>query len=155
LSTVGSKTSEATPAPREAGQLPPVRVPAVIRYLDLVVLLVALPIFILAGFPMTGYAVGAGAWIVQRAVQLVLLGRAARAEDPRTLVGITAASMIGRGWACAIAIFLVGILDSDEAGLAAAVLVIALFTVYFTVQMLVRPLDQVHRPARNARGKAR
>jgi hypothetical protein len=128
-----------------------VRIPAVVRYLDLVVLVVALPIFILADFPLSGYAVGAGAWIVQRAVQLVLLARAARAEDPRTLVGITAASMIGRGWACAIAIFLVGILDSDEAGLAAAVLVIALFTVYFTVQMLLRPFDEALRKERKAR----
>jgi hypothetical protein len=132
-----------------------VRIPAVVRYLDLVVLVVALPIFILADFPLSGYAVGAGAWIVQRAVQLVLLARAARAEDPRTLVGITAASMIGRGWACAIAIFLVGILDSDEAGLAAAVLVIALFTVYFTVQMLLRPFDEALRRARSPRGKTR
>jgi hypothetical protein len=119
-----------------------VRIPLAVRYLDFVVLLLALPIFLLAGFPIAGYAVGAGAWIVQRAVQLVLLGRAARSTDPRTIVGITAASMIGRGWFCAIAIFLVGILDSDEAGLAAALLVIALFTVYFTVQMIVRPFDQ-------------
>jgi hypothetical protein len=132
-----------------------VRIPAVVRYLDLVVLVVALPIFILADFPLSGYAVGAGAWVVQRAVQLVLLARAARAEDPRTLVGITAASMIGRGWACAIAIFLVGILDSDEAGLAAAVLVIALFTVYFTVQMLLRPFDEALRRARSPRGETR
>jgi hypothetical protein len=132
-----------------------VRIPAVVRYFDLVVLVVALPIFILADFPLSGYAVGAGAWVVQRAVQLVLLARAARAEDPRTLVGITAASMIGRGWACAIAIFLVGILDSDEAGLAAAVLVIALFTVYFTVQMLLRPFDEALRRARSPRGETR
>jgi hypothetical protein len=125
-----------------------VRIPLVVRYLDFVVLLLALPVFLLAGFPMTGYAVGAGAWIVQRVVQVVLLRRSARATDPRTIVGITAASMIARGWFCAIAIFLVGILDSDEAGLAAALLVIALFTVYFTVQMLLRPFDEALRKER-------
>jgi hypothetical protein len=136
--------------PQKAGALPPVRIPAAIRYLDLIVLALALPVFILAGFPLTGYAVGAGAWIVQRIIQVVLLRRAAAAEDPRTLVGITAASMIGRGWLCAIAIFLVGILDSDDAGLAAALLVIALFTVYFTVQMLIRPFDEAQRKERRA-----
>jgi hypothetical protein len=106
------------------------------------VLTLALPVFLLADFPIAGYAVGAGAWLVQRAIQVVLLRRAAASDDPRTLVGITAASMIGRGWFCAIAIFLVGVLDSDDAGLAAALLVIALFTVYFTVQMILRPLDR-------------
>jgi hypothetical protein len=131
--------------PRNAGALPPVRIPAPIRYFDLVVLALALPVFLLAGFPMSGYAVGAGAWLAQRTVQVVLLKRAARSDDPRTIVGITAASMIGRGWLCAIAIFLVGILDGDEAGLAAAVLLIALFTVYFTVQMLLRPFDEALR----------
>jgi hypothetical protein len=49
--------------------------------------------------------------------------------------------MIARGWFVAIAIFLAGILDEDKAGLAAAVLVVALFTVYFTIQMILRPFD--------------
>jgi hypothetical protein len=126
----------------EPKALPPVRIPLAVRYLDLVVLALALPIFLLADFPIAGYLVGAGAWILQRALQVLLLRRAASADDPRTIVGITAASMIGRGWLCAIAIFLVGILDSDEAGLAAALLVIALFTIYFSVQMILRPFDQ-------------
>jgi hypothetical protein len=126
----------------EPKALPPVRIPLAVRYLDLVVLALALPIFLLADFPIAGYLVGAGAWILQRALQVLLLRRAASTDDPRTIVGITAASMIGRGWLCAIAIFLVGILDSDEAGLAAALLVIALFTIYFSVQMILRPFDQ-------------
>jgi hypothetical protein len=141
LSTVGSRTSEG-PAAAEPKALPPVRIPLAVRYLDLVALALALPIFLLADFPIAGYAVGAGAWILQRILQVLLLRRAAGADDPRTIVGITAASMIGRGWLCAIAIFLVGILDSDEAGLAAALLVIALFTIYFSVQMILRPFDQ-------------
>ena len=114
-------------------------------------LAVALPIFLLAGFPISGYLVGGGAWIVQRAIQVVLLRRAAASRDPRTVVGIAAASMIARGWFCAIAIFLVGILDSDAAGLSAALLVIALFTVYFTVQMILRPFDQASAKAEQAR----
>src|SRR4051812_38040187 len=112
-----------------------------LRWLDLVVLALALPIFVLADFPMSGYVVGAGAWLVQRAVSYKLTKRAAASDDPRTTVGIMAGSMVARGWFVAIAIFLVGVLDEDKAGLAAAVLVIALFTVYFTVQMIVRPFD--------------
>jgi hypothetical protein len=132
-------------APREAKALPPVRIPPALRYVDLIVLAVALPVFLLAGFPMAGYVVGAGAWIAQRAIQIALMRRVVASRDPRTIVGVTAASMIARGWLCAIAIFLVGILDGDDAGLAAALLVIALFTVYFTVQMIVRPFEQTAR----------
>jgi len=118
----------------------------VLRYLDLVVLALALPVFALAGFPMLGYATGAVAWLAQRGVQHVLTRRAVAADDPRTFVGLMAGSMIGRGWLVALAIFGVGLADNDS-GLAAAVLVIALFTVYFTVGMIVRPFD-TGKPAR-------
>ena len=49
--------------------------------------------------------------------------------------------MIARGWIVAGSIFGVGIADR-EAGLSAAVLVIALFTVYFTVRMIIRPIER-------------
>ena len=111
-----------------------------LRYLDLVLLAIALPIFVIAGLPMLGYAAGAAAWLVQRGLQLVLNRKAAAADDPRTVVGIAAGSMIGRGWLVALTIFAAGLSDED-AGLAAAVLVIVLFTAYFTVSMIMRPFD--------------
>jgi hypothetical protein len=111
-----------------------------IRYLDLVLLALALPVFIAAGLPMLGYAAGAAAWLVQRGIQIALNRKAAAAEDPRTVVGIAAGSMIGRGWLVALTIFAAGLSDED-AGLAAAVLVILLFTAYFTVSMIMRPFD--------------
>jgi hypothetical protein len=114
-----------------------------IRYLDIVLLIVALPIFVLGGLPMLGYVAGAGAWLVQRAIQVVLNRKAAEADDPRTTVGIAAGSMIGRGWLVALTIFAAGLSDED-AGLAAAVLVIVLFTAYFTVSMIMRPFQQDH-----------
>jgi hypothetical protein len=123
----------------------PARVPAVVQLLDLIVLAVALPVFIAASLPIAGYLAAAGAWLGQRAVQMVIRRRAAASEDPRTVVGLTAGSMIARGWLVALVIFLVGLSDND-AGLAAAVLVIALFTVYFTVQMTTRPFAVQERP---------
>lgn len=112
-----------------------------IRYFDLVVLLVALPIFILGDLPLAGYGVGAGAWLVQRTAQVLLDRRAAASDDPRVTVGVLAGSMIGRGWMVALAVFAIGLAAGDDAGLAAAVLVIALFTVYFTMKMILRPFD--------------
>ena len=118
----------------------------VLRYLDIVLLIVALPIFLVAGLPMLGYAAGAGAWIVQRAIQILLNRKARASDDPRTVVGITTGSMIGRGWLVALTIFAAGLVD-NEAGLAAAVLVIVLFTAYFTVSMILRPFEKPGHPA--------
>jgi hypothetical protein len=117
-----------------------------LRYLDIVILILAFPVFLAADLPMLGYAAGAAAWLVQRAIQIVLNRKAAAADDPRTVVGIAAASMIGRGWLVALTIFAAGMQDND-AGLAAAVLVIVLFTAYFTVSMIMRPFDKPEQPA--------
>lgn len=124
---------------------------AAIRYLDIVVLAISLPVFLVAGWPMAGWAVAAGAWLIQRGVQIYTTRRAAAADDPRTTVGVLAGSMIGRGWFVAIAIFLVGVND-NAAGLAAAVLVVVLFTIYFTVGMILRPFDAPAGPRRDAGG---
>jgi len=119
----------------------------VIRYLDLVVLAIALPVFLIFGFPMLGYLVGAVAWLAQRALQLWAERKAqAASDDPKKSVGILAGSIIGRGWLVALTIFAVGLNDND-AGLAAAVLVIALFTVYFTVNMILRPIENASKEA--------
>lgn len=112
-----------------------------LRYLDLVLLAVALPLFVLADLPLLGWIAGAVAWLAQRAIQVVLERRARAERDLRRLAGIMTGSMIGRGWLVAITIFAAGLKDND-AGLAAAVLVIALFTAYFTVSMIVRPFEE-------------
>jgi hypothetical protein len=145
LSTVGSGTSEGQPPPTpEAGagrELPPLHIPEWVRYLDFAALALAFPVFILADFPIGGYLVGGGAWIVQRAVQVWIQRKATASRDPRKIVGLLAASMIGRGWFCAIAIFLAGIIGDNDTGLAAAVLIVMLFTVYFGIGMVLRPFD--------------
>lgn len=111
-----------------------------IKNLDLVLLVLALPVFVVAGWPLAGYAAGGGAWLAQRGIQVLLNRRAAASDDPRAVVGITVGSMVGRGWLVALTIFAVGLSDED-AGLAAAVLVIVLFTAYFTVSMIMRPFE--------------
>ena len=113
----------------------------VLKYSDLVLLGLALPVFALAGWPMLGYAAGAVAWIAQRAIQHWTTRKAVASDDLRGTAGWITGSMIGRGWLCAITIFAAGMVEND-AGLAAAVLVIACFTAYFTVSMILRPFEQ-------------
>jgi len=118
----------------------------VLRYLDLVILALALPVFVATGLPMLGYGAAAAAWLIQRLAQLRLERAARDSEDLRRVAGITAGSMIGRGWFTALTIFAAGLKDND-AGLSAAVLVIVLFTAYFTVTLVMRPFDTKELPS--------
>jgi hypothetical protein len=104
-----------------------------LRWLDIVVLVIALPVFVAVGAPLVGYAVGAGAWLVGRTLHAVAERRARRAladGNRRGAVGAMAAVTLGRVWLIALAVLLVGLAER-EAGLAAAVLSAALFTAYF------------------------
>jgi hypothetical protein len=124
-----------------ATELSDAETPTVLRvlsYLDLFALALALPVFLLGGFSMLGYAVAGGVWLIQRGVRELVARRAQRESDVRTSVGLIAASMIVRGWVVAFAIFAVGLSDSD-AGLAAAVLFLFLFSIFFTMQAITRP----------------
>jgi len=113
-----------------------------VRYADLVLLALALPVFLLAGWPLAGYAVAAGAWLAQRGIQVAALRRVARAAqrgDRRAALGTMAGATLGRVWLIALAVLLVGLAER-EAGLAAALLSAALFTVYLATEFAVRLL---------------
>jgi hypothetical protein len=113
-----------------------------VRYLDLVMLAAALPLFLLAGLPMLGYTVAAAAWLVQRGINHLAQSRANASDDPRTVVGLLAGSMIGRGWLTAGSIMAVGLAAEREDGLAAAILCIALFSIYFPMQIITRSMNE-------------
>lgn len=108
------------------------------KYVDLLLLAAALAVFLLGGLPMLGYAVGAGVWLTQRLVQMVAAKRAQAelaAGNRQRAMGVIAATTLGRVWLMATAVLLAGLAER-EAGLAAAVLVAALFTVSFAAQGL-------------------
>ncbi len=103
-----------------------------LRYADLAVLAVALPVVLVAGASMLGYGVAAGAWLVQRSIQLAAERAAARALAAgvrRNALGMLAAATLARLWVVTLAILLVGTLGSRDAGLAAAILSLVLVTV--------------------------
>jgi uncharacterized membrane protein YkgB len=106
------------------------------KYVDLLLLAVALAVFLLGGLPLLGYAVGAVAWLAQRAIQMVAAKRSQaelKAGNRQKAMGIVAATTLGRVWLMATAVLLVGLAER-EAGLSAAILVLVLFTVSFAAQ---------------------
>jgi hypothetical protein len=112
-----------------------------LRNLDLVVLAIALAVFLGAGLPIGGWLAGAGIWIVQRVIKELMERKAVESDEPRTTVGLVAGSMILRGWLVALTIFGVGMADRD-AGLAAAVLFLAVFTAQFSFSFITRPFEK-------------
>jgi hypothetical protein len=107
------------------------------KFLDPLMLAAALAVFLLAGFPMLGFAVGAAAWLVQRFVHLMAGKRVAAelgAGNRQRAMGITAATTLGRVWLMTLSVLLVGLLAEREDGLAAALLLTAFFTVSFAAQ---------------------
>jgi hypothetical protein len=106
------------------------------KHVDLLVLAAALAVFVIGGLPLLGYAVAAAVWLAQRGIQLIAARRAAEdlADGNRQrAMGTVAATTLGRVWLMATAVLLVGIAER-EAGLAAALLLLALFTVSFAAQ---------------------
>jgi len=116
-----------------------------LRYGDLVLLALALPVFIVAGWPMLGYAVAAGAWLAQWGIELAANRRVARAlaaGERRTALGVLGASTLARVWLVALAILLVGLLGERQDGLAAALLSTVVFTAHLGGRSLERLLAQ-------------
>jgi hypothetical protein len=121
------------------------------RYLDLVLLAAGLPVFIAAGLPMAAYIVIACVWLAQHGIELAADRAAARAVergDRRSAMGWIGATTLARVWIVALAVLLVGLLSSKDAGLAAAILAAILFTVHLGARLMGRllaPADEGER----------
>jgi uncharacterized membrane protein YkgB len=113
------------------------------KYVDLLALLIALAVFLIGDLPLLGYAVAAAAWLAQRGVHMLAQRRMKQelaAGNRQKAMGIVAATGLGRVWLMATSVLLVGIAER-EAGLAAALLLLALFTLSFAAQGLTHLLD--------------
>ncbi len=114
------------------------------KYVDLLVLAAALAVFLIGGFPMLGYAVGAAAWLAQRGIQVIATRRAAEAlaaGNRQRAMGTIGATTLGRVWLMTTAVLVVGLAER-QAGLSAAVLVLALFTISLVASGLAHLFEQ-------------
>ena len=113
-----------------------------VRYLDIIVVVLAAPFVVLLGAPVLGYVVGAAAWIIQRIVAVTVEHRAERATDVKTALGLNMASLVIRAWLIGLTILAVGLIADREDGLTAGITVLAAFTVYFATSLIIRPLER-------------
>ncbi|HSI81048.1 MAG TPA: hypothetical protein VK919_10385 [Solirubrobacterales bacterium] len=115
-----------------------------VRYADLALLALALPVFLLAGWPLLGYAALAAAWLAQHAL-LVYGGRRSTEEalagNRRAALGFFAIATLGRVWLVTATVLAVGLIGDREDGLAAALLAAVLVTVHLGGKVVGRLVD--------------
>ena len=113
-----------------------------LRYLDVVLVVLAAPFVVLMDLSVLGYCVGAAAWIANRAAGVLVERHARGRADVRAAVGINLGALIVRSWLVGLTILAVGLAGEREDGLTAAVLLLAAFTLYFVTSLLLRPLER-------------
>jgi hypothetical protein len=114
---------------------------APVRYLDVVLLVLAAPFVVLLDLPVLGFAVGAGVWIVARVIEAAL-EHTARGADVRRAIGVKVGSMVGRTWLIGIGILAVGLAAEREDGFTAALVCLAAYTVHLATALILRPLER-------------
>ena len=117
------------------------------RWLDVILVVLAAPFVVLMDLPVLGYAVGAVAWIVNRAIGVIVERIATRQPDVRRALGLNLGALIARSWLVGLTILAVGLAGEREDGLMAAILLLAAFTLYFVTSLLLRtPEGKTTRP---------
>jgi hypothetical protein len=120
----------------------------ILRYLDVVVVVLATPLALASGAPALGYAIGAVAWILQRILAHADRRWISKAREPRTQLGLNLAEAFGRIWLLAGAIILAGVAGGRADGLTAALTIFGAYSVAFVVRVLSGPPQRaVHRRA--------
>jgi hypothetical protein len=109
-----------------------------IRYLDVILVIASTPFVLLAGLPAAGFGIGAGAWIVVRVGVSFVERRAWSARDFRVRAALHLAAILGRVWLIGLAVLLARFTVGTPDGIAAAVVVLAAFTVELVMKIMLR-----------------
>jgi hypothetical protein len=112
---------------------------ALLRYLDVVLIVVAAPIMLLIGVSAEGYLIGAGAWIGLRAAGVAVERAAAATTDMNRQIAIRLGFLMGRLFALAITVILVRKGAGQDDGLACLAVIVFAYTVSLIVSFLTRP----------------
>jgi hypothetical protein len=115
---------------------------SVVRYFDVLVVVLCLPIALLLGAPTVGCVVAVAVWAVQRVIAVQIEHRAMAQGDPRTALKLNFVALMARVWLICVAIVVCGVAVGRPDGAAAAATMLVAFTVYFAVTLLSRTLDR-------------
>jgi hypothetical protein len=111
----------------------------VLRYTDLVIVVLVAPVALALGAPMLGYAIGAGGWVAQRVLAQADRRLISRAAQPGRQMGLNLFEAFGRIWLLAGAIVLAGIVGGRADGLTCALVVFCSYSVAFAIRVVSGP----------------
>ncbi len=109
---------------------------AAARYLDVGLVVVAVPIALALGLPAFGLIVGAAAWVAQRALAQLDRRWISASTQPKTQLGLNLFEAFGRIWLLVGAIVLAGVAGGRADGLTAAVVIFGAYSVAFVIRLL-------------------
>ncbi len=107
-----------------------------LRNLDVVLVVIAVPVALALGAPALGLLIAAGAWLVQRVLAYTDQRLIARARARGAGLGVGLVDAFGRIWLLAGAIVLAGVLGGRADGLAAAVTIFVAYSVAFAIRVV-------------------
>ena len=113
----------------------------VLRNVDVIVLVIALPVFLAAELPILGWAATTVSWLAARFFQSFIEGKALQRQSRQAALGARAASLLGRLYLVTMAVFVAGLIDR-EAGLTGGVLAVVVFTSYFISLFAMAALEE-------------
>lgn len=116
--------------------------PRALRYVDVVLVIVAAAPAIVLGVPVLGYAIAAGAWIAQRLVASLDRRWTGRMSDPVRRSGARLFESFGRIWLLAGAIIAAGVIGGRADGLTAAVTIFVAYSVAFVIRIASGPPER-------------
>ncbi len=112
-----------------------------LRYIDLILLWLTVPLVLVLGAPPLGVLLAAVAWTLQRLVALAVDRKARERESLREAIGLNMATMLVRMWLLGATVIAAGLGGEREDGVAAAIVLLVAFTISFAAALLSRSLS--------------
>jgi hypothetical protein len=110
-----------------------------LRFLDVVVVVVAGIPALALGAPVLGYVIGVFGWVLQRTIQLNEHRLTAGIADPTRAVGARLFGAFGRVWLLVAAIVIAAVAGGRKDGLTAALVIFVAYSVAFVMRLMSGP----------------
>ena len=110
-----------------------------LRYLDVVLVVVATVPALALGAPVLGFAFGAGGWILQRVVGEVDRRWTGKASTPLKQLGVNLFEGFARIWLLAGVIVIAAVVGGRRDGLTASLVIFGAYSVAFAVKVISGP----------------
>jgi hypothetical protein len=110
--------------------------PAIVRYLDVLLVVLATPVALILGAPALGCVIGAAAWLGQRLLAQVDRRLIERANELQSRFGLNLVEAFGRIWLLAGAIVIAAVAGGRSDGLAASLMIFGAYSVALAIRLV-------------------